>query len=471
MNIYKKLISNSLIFAIGNLGTKLIVFFLIPLYTYYLTTSEFGMMDLLVTTISLLLPIFTVCIFDSVLRFVMDKNYDKQAVLINALVILLIGFTLLLILYPILDYILPFDEYFIYFYLIFFVQSIETIFNQFIRAKGLVRLFATSGIVNAFLLLISNILFLVILHRGIDGYLISLNIASIGSILFIYIRGKVYRDINFKKLNFGLLKEMLQYSIPLIPNSLMWWIMGLSDRYIITFFLGLSANGLYAVANKIPSLLNIVNSIFFQAWQMSAIEEAKSKDKSKFFSNVFSVLSIAMLVSTSLLLAHLKLIVNLFLADTYFESWKYVPFLMLSVVFSSFSSFLGTNYIAVKKTSGVFKTSVIGAIINVVLNIILIPIIGINGAAIGTMLSFVAIWILRIIDTKRFVDIKFNVVKLVLTLVIIFIQAGVLYFNYKFEYLIQMSLLLIIILVNYHEIRVLLMKVIKIVVKKKSRME
>ncbi|WP_062351798.1 oligosaccharide flippase family protein [Bacillus kwashiorkori] len=463
MNIYKNLVNNSLVFALGNLGTKLIVFFLVPLYTYYLTTSEFGMVDLLTTTVSLLMPIFTLSIFDSVLRFVMDKSYDRQIVLINALIIIFIGFILLLLLSPVLIKYLPFSDYILYFYILLLVQSIFTTLSQYIRAKGMVKLFASSGIINAFILLISNIFLLVLFNKGILGYLMSLIIANVISILFVVIFGKVKKDINLKKINFKLMKEMLQYSIPLMPNALMWWIMSFSDRYILTFLIGLSANGLYAVASKIPSILNIVNSIFFQAWQMSAIEEAKSEDKSKFYSNVFNVFSLTMLVFTSLLLIHLKFIMGFLVADTYFASWKYVPFLLLGVVFSSFSGFLGTNYIAAKKTSGVFKTSFIGAIINIAANIMLIPIIGINGAAIGTMISFAVIWILRIIDTKQFVSIKMNVRKLLLALIIIFIQIGVLYQSFKFEYLIQISLFLILILVNYNEFRIVLKKMIGII--------
>src|SRR5690606_38107953 len=118
------------------------------------------------------------------------------------------------------------------------------------------------------------------------------------------------------------------------------------------------------------------------------IEEANSKDKSNFFSNVFNVFSMVMLLSTSLLLVHLKYIIEVLVADSYIESWKYVPFLLLGIVFSSFSGFLGTNYIAEKKTTGVFKTSLIGAIINIVLNLLMIPLLGLNGAAIATMISF-----------------------------------------------------------------------------------
>lgn len=459
MNIYKKLLNNSLVFAIGNLGTKLIIFFLVPLYTYYLSTSEFGMVDLFTTTVSLFMPIFTLSISDSVLRFVMDKAYDKQAVLINSIIVIFIGSGVLLLMYPLLIAFFPFDDYILYFYFLILIQAIFTSLNEYVRAKGMVRLFAASGIINALSLLLCNILFLVILKSGVIGYLLSLIVSYVISIIFLLWRGKVPKDISIKKINVILLKKMLIYSVPLIPNALMWWVMTFSDRYIISYMLGLSANGLYAVANKIPSILTIINSIFFQAWQMSAIEEADSNNKSVFFSNVFKVFSITMLVSTSFILAHLKFIVDLLVSDAYFEAWKYVPFLLLGVVFSSFSGFLGTNYIAARKTSGVFKTSIVGALINVASNILLIPLIGINGASIGTMLGFLVIWLLRIIDTRKFVKIKLNIRNLLLALVILSLQISLLYSENSVEYLIQISLFLSLILLNFKEMKIILNKI------------
>ena len=466
MSNYKKLVNNSLIFAVGNLGNKLIVFFLLPIHTYALTTSEFGRVDLLTTTISLLFPIFTLSIFDSVLRFSMDKNYDKQAVLSNSLVVSLIGFVFLLLIYPVFVYFFPFGDIIFYFYLLIFVQSLSTILTQYARAIGLIRLFAISGIVNAFVVLVCNLLLLMVFDLGVIGYIISLIIAHLICIVYVMISGKIQKDFTVNKINIKLTKEMLLYCTPLIPNALMWWIMGLSDRYIISYFLGLSANGMYAVANKIPSILNIINSIFFQAWQMSAIEEVDSKDKSAFFSNVFNVFSIVMLLSTSILLVFLKPIMVFFVTDSYYEAWKFIPFLLLGVVFSSFSAFLGTNYIASKKTGGVFKTSLLGAIINIIANIILVPIIGLNGASIGTMISFFIIWILRIRDTKGFVSIRLNVNKLVLTLIALMIQIRLLYMDLTFEYIFQMLVVFIIILINHKEMKLLIEKIKGVLLKK-----
>ncbi|MBU5343509.1 oligosaccharide flippase family protein [Caldibacillus hisashii] len=458
MNSYKKLLNNSLIFAIGNLGSKFIVLILVPLYTYYLTKSEYGLIDLLTTTISFIVPIITLSIVDAVLRFAMDHNYDKKEVLINSLMICLIGFFVLVIIFPLLKIILPFNKYILYFYLIILSQIIDNTLSQYIRAKEMIRLFAFSGIINAITLLISNVLLLMVLNKGITGYLVSIVVSNLVRSLLLLFRANIVKDIHLDKINISLVKEMLYYSIPLIPNALMWWIMSLSDRYLITYFLGLSANGLYAVANKVPSILSIAHSIFFQAWQMAAIEEVESKDKSQFFSNVFNIFWLTMFILTSLLLVFLKLIINVFIAEEYFESWKYIPFLLLGVVFSSFSGFLGVNYIASKKTSGVFKTSIIGAVINFITNILLIPTLGINGASIATMLSFLVIWLLRIKDTKDFVIIKIKWKTLWLSFFILMLQIGVLYVNYSTEFIVELFLFLSILLVNIQQIKKILLR-------------
>ncbi|MBZ5202038.1 oligosaccharide flippase family protein [Planomicrobium chinense] len=466
MNNYKKLINNTLIFAIGNLGSKIIVFFLLPLYTAYLAQSEFGLVDLLTTTIGLLLPVITLSIFDSVFRFVMDKNYDEQSVLTNSLVVVLTGFVISLVLYPLFLYALPFDKYLPYFYTLLFFQSFNAVVTQYVRAKGLVKLFAFSGIINAIVLLCSNLVLLAVFHTGILGYLTSLIMANIFSSLLVVIKSNIYRDIVIKKINIVLIKEMLIYSIPLIPNSLMWWVMSLSDRYLILYFLGSSANGLYAVANKIPSVLTVVNSIFFQAWQMSAIEEEKSENKSKFFSDIFNLFAPTILIFTSVLLIFLKFIMTHLVASEYYEAWIFVPYLLLGVIFSSFSGFLGTNYIVAKKTGGVFKTSSVGAIFNIIFNIILIPIIGTIGAAISTMLSFLIIWLIRVKETKKFVELRINSKKILFTLIAINIQIGVMYINLKTEILFHILILIIILIINFKEVNRITNKIYNTINKK-----
>ena len=191
---------------------------------------------------------------------------------------------------------------------------------------------------------------------------------------------------------------MITYSLPLIPNSLMWWVMDASDKFIITYFLGVNANGIYAISKKLPTIIDTFHSIFNQAWQISAIEEADSANSVEFTSNVYKIYTYLLFLIVSGLLVVSRIVVEYLLSSSYYESWKYIPFLLLSVSFSSLSGFLSANFIANEKTSIIFKTTLYGAVVNTILNFILIPFIGINGAAIATMASYYMVLIIRAVS-------------------------------------------------------------------------
>ena len=285
---------------------------------------------------------------------------------------------------------------------------------------------------------------------GVAGYFWAMILANLISILYLFITTKAYRNIKFKNINLITAKDLLEYSLPLIPNSLMWWLIDASSRYFIRVFVGIAANGLFAVASRIPSLISIVNQVFSQAWQLSAIEEYENENKEEFYTDVFKHLSAVMFLATSAIIVVVKPLFELLFATEYFTSWRVAPFLLLGAVFSSFSGFLGTNYIAAKETKGVFKTSVYGGGISLLLNTLLIPIFGIIGAGISSMISFFVIFLIRLYDTRKFVRIKINWNLFLTNLVIILIQIGILFLNLTLvtELIIQLILFGGLILVN-----------------------
>lgn len=427
MNPYKKLLGNSALFAIGNLGSKLISIILVPLYTYYLTTSEYGFVDIVISTSSMLLPIISLSIYEAILRFIMDRTHDDDMIITNGVFVTFVGSVLVLLLYPILSYFNVLSDLLPYMILILILQAFQTLLAQYSRAIGNVKQYALNGIIMSFVTGGMNVLLLVYLGWGISGYLTSLVISNFISIIFLSMTAKVFRHIKLSKISISKIKGLLQYSIPLIPNSFMWWVINASNRYFILFFVGAGANGLFAVANKIPSLLSILNTIFFQAWQLSAIEEYDSKDKSKLYSNVFNYFSLVMLLGSSAILIVLKVIFDYTVQEDFYDSWRLAPFLLLGVTFSSFSSFLGTNYIAAKQTKGVFKTSIYGGIVSVAANMFFVPLFGANGAGMSTMLSFFVIWILRAKDTRKFIQMNVDVKGMVRNLAIIAVQIFVLF--------------------------------------------
>jgi O-antigen/teichoic acid export membrane protein len=443
VNAYKKLLSNSFLFAIGNLGSKIILFILVPLYTYYLTTAEYGFVDIVTTTTNLLLPILSANVFEAVLRFAMDKEESQSEVLSNSLLVGGLGALVAVLLYPLLALLKVDQEMLNYIYVILILQVFQNIFSQFARALGEIKVFAINGIWMTLVMSIANVVLLTRYHMGIAGYLLSIVIANIASILYLIVAVKIWKYMSLSSLNKPLVKKMLAYAVPIIPNSIMWWLINASNRYFILGFLTASANGIYAVSNKIPGILSIVTSIFTQSWQLSAIEEYESEHKSEFYSKVFNYYSSLLFLGTSGILVILKFFMAHFIAPEYYEAWQSVPFLLLSVVFSSFSSFLGTNYLAAKETRGVFRTSVYGGLASLLLNFLLIPFFGLIGAAVASMLSFAIMWVLRIFDTKRYIDTAIDAKNMIMNLALTGIQIGILFLNLKYEVLMEMTLFIL----------------------------
>lgn len=463
MNAYQKLFKNSIIYAIANIGSKLLTFLLVPFYTYVLSTSEYGTIDMIMTTTALFLPIITLSIYDATLRFTVNTKIENERSYIfsSSLILVILGNIIFLLFYPIMNKIGMFQEYLYLFYIVIFLQGIYSVISQFIRAIGNVKTFAISGIISTFIMLVLNILLLAKFRMGIRGYLYSIIISNIITIFFMITSSKVWIYFKVSYWDREIVKKMLIFSIPLIPNTLMWWIMNVSDRYVIAMFMGESSIGIYAIANKIPSILNLLNTIFFQAWQISAIEEDNSEYKSQFYTNIFSIYSSIMLISASFILVFIKPVVTNLLSTSFSEVWRYVPFLLLASVFSSFSTFLGANYIAMKKTKNVFITSVYGGLINILLNFVLIKQFGLNGTTFATMMSFFVVWILRVVDTKNFTGLKINIKKVASTIIIVLLQILIVINDYKYSISVQSILFILILTLNMKELKYMLVKVLK----------
>ncbi|KRG09608.1 hypothetical protein ACA29_22975 [Lederbergia galactosidilytica] len=447
-NNYKKLFNNSLIFAIGDIGSKGITLLLVPLYTFYLTQSEYGSIDIIQVTINLLIPILSLSIFEAVLRYVMD-NEDISAVFTNGFIITLIS-SILAALISVIIYFITSNELIFYVSLIIVFQLFQSLCAQFIRGIGKVKVFAINGILIAFTIAFMNVVFIAWFKLGIKGYLLATIIGLLVSFIYINVSTNLVKYVKFSTINSSMSKTMLKYSVPLMPNSIMWWIINASSRYFILIFSGTFYNGLFAVAAKIPSILSIFNSIFFKAWQLSAIEEYKSNNKSVFFSKIFNFYQQFLFIVIAFILLALKKVLEFAISSDFYAAWKYIPLLLVAVLFSSFSSFLGTNYIASKETKGVFKSSVLGGITNITLNLITIPLFGVIGASISSMLSFFVMTIMRWQDTKKYIDIEYNYKNILLNFILLIINITIMYLNLTslFEYTLQIIIISLVLLNN-----------------------
>lgn len=416
---YKKLAKNSAIFFIGNLGSKVITFLIVPFYTYFLTTEEYGTADLVTTTVNLLAPFAMVGMNEAVLRFTVSKEVDTKTIASNSMLVVLIGWAVCWLLSPLFRAFSVIGDNIVYFLLLLCLTSFNYVFMQLVRGIGKSKAFAVNGIIITFATAISNVLALAVFHLGVGGYLASMAVAQLVGAVHLTASCRLWTLLAPSSVDKDALKGMLKYCIPLIPNSLMWWIMSASDRYVILFFIGAGANGIYNVAQKIPSIVNIVYGVFMQAWQISAIEERDSEDNARFQSVVFRYIFVVLAVASSLIAASAYPVYTLLMSSAYEGSWQPVAMLSLANLFSCIAAFFGTTYVVTKESKKAFSTTAIGAVVNIALTLALVPLFGIMGAAGATAISYAVIALIRACDTRKFVKLDFRKGEIVFSFVLI----------------------------------------------------
>ena len=177
---------------------------------------------------------------------------------------------------------------------------------------------------------------------------------------------------------------MLTYCVPLIPTAVFWWIMGVSDRYLVKWFVESDANGIYAVAYKIPTILTILATVFMDAWQLSAIAESGDRRaQARFYARVWDAFFSAVCLCAGGIIAFSPLLIRLLAAESYYDAWRYIPILTLSMIAAAFSNFMGSVYVVTKKSTASLWISLAAAAANIALDLFLIPRIGVQSAARG----------------------------------------------------------------------------------------
>ncbi len=429
MNKYKKLLSNATILGIGTFSSKLLVFFLVRFYTSCLTTAEYGTADLITQTAIFLIPLLSLGIYDAIFRFCIDDVGNRKKILSSGLIVFIASGIIFSLFTPLLELIEMTKGYGWLIILYAISSALHSIFAQFVRARGEMRLFAIQGIVGTVLTIAFNLIFLLGFDMNILGYVLSVVLADALCSLFIFIVAKLHTEIDFSLFDFKTVKSMLRYSLPLIPTTIFWWVTNVSDRYMIRYMLGADINGLYAVSNKLPTILILISAIFCEAWQYSAVKEKgdDKKEHSDFFAKTFDNFQAVMFISATFLIAFSQIATRILTTSAYFESWQYIPILSCATVFSSLVTFMGVIYLMEKKSMLSFYTAMIGALLNLGLNYLLIPTsLGANGAAIATFASYFVVFIIRAINTKKYMDFKMNLPILICNTLIVIAQSFIL---------------------------------------------
>ncbi|MGN0693186.1 MAG: lipopolysaccharide biosynthesis protein [Oscillospiraceae bacterium] len=420
MDKYKKLMGNTLIFAIGQFGAKLLSFFLVKLYTATLTNAEYSTADLLYNTLNVLVPVVTFSMSDAIIRFGLDKAYDKRKVYTTANIMTLLGMAIFALTTPIWNSTSVYHGYTMLLYAYCYFSCFRSMASQQVRAKGLVRLFAIDGILTTLTQFLCNLIFMLWLDMGINGYILSFIVSDFLSLCFLMFMARLDKSFDTKFIDVRLIKEMLRYSAPLIPTYLLWWITSYSDRLFVINMVGSETNGIYSVAHKIPTLVMFVTTMFYQAWQMSSIEEKDSRTLGKFYKTVFGAYSSLMFIAAAGLILIAKPLTYILIGnDSYKGAELYSTILIVSMVFQCFCQFLASIYSVKKKSKNSCLTAFSAAAANIILNAILVPKLGAYGAAIATAISYFVCFAIRICDARRYIFFKVDFFRAAINIIVL----------------------------------------------------
>lgn len=445
----RNLKKNTAVIAIANIGSKGISFILAPLYSFFMSTAEYGTMDILNTTISLLFPILCFDIYEATFRYSSDNRYSDRKVLNTSLRVCGPACVLSILAFVTSFAIAP-NNYFAAVPVCVCLSSINCVFAQYLRGKQRIKQFAFSGVVSAVSLLAMTVFFMIVLKMGLIGWVLSYAVSKVFELAYLLMADHNYQDISWKEYDRIYMKEFLKYSLPLMPTTIMWWVMNMSDRYVLAGLLGVSTTGIYAVAAKIPGILSLFENIFYQAWQTTAINKAEDENRDGFFSRVFQNYMTVLVIGVLGLLIISKSAIHLLFAEDYHEAWIYLPPLIIGVVVHALNGNLGSLYAVYKKTNGALISTSLGAIINITLNFLIIPYMGIMGAALTTLLGYCVTFLYRWFDTKKFLNISIDKKEMIMLLTITAVQLMLYYINNYYSYGIRIVLLIAAIIWKRH---------------------
>lgn len=410
MNKKRQFAKTTIIIFFGKVCTQLISFFLLPLYTSYLSTSQYGIADLIQTYVTLFVPIITLELEMSIFRWLVEnrgKVKDTNKLISNNFFILFVSLSLFSILFIIVSLFINIPYKWIILVDII-VCVLSGNFLQISRGFGQTLDFSISCILTGLTTVISNIILICFLDFQADGMIISMALANGICSLYLFVRLKLYSKINFKLIDFKLLKDMYKYSIPLVPNGISWWIVNVSDRSIISFVLGSSYNGLYAISNKFPTIISSLTGIFNLSWSESASLHINSDDRDAFFSDITNTVLRLFVALGAGMIACMPFVFPLMINSKYNDAYMYIPPLVLACVFNVAICLYSQIYLAKRMSKEVATTTIMGAIINILINVIFIKFIGLYAAALSTCIAYFAMVLYRHIDLKKYIKIKFE---------------------------------------------------------------
>lgn len=434
MSENKRLIKNTGLIAIGSFGAKAMSFLLLPLYTSILTTEEYGTYDFIVAICAFLFPIVTLSMNEAMFRFIIASDGDKskfkiavsQAFFLEVVGIIVLGIVAIGTSF----FYNPTNCMYIWLYVS--ANALYAFSTYLLRGMGKTKIYTLVSLLKTFLQLSVNVVTIAVLYWGLKGLLLSLCFSEIVAFAVVFFPNKLWKYISIKNVSKNSTKEMLDYSLPLVPNTLCSQIINLSDRVVISSFLGTAANGIYAISYKFPNMLETMYHYFYLAWSESAsrVVEKSKEEAEKYYQRLYNSLDCMIYSIVLCMVSGMPILYRIFVkGHGYVDGFDYVTILTFAMYFNCIAKYYSGIYTALKKTKLLATSTVIGAVINVAINVSFIKYVGLWAAALSTLIAECVVVFIRRYKLKRHIHIKLSVKSTIGKIV----MAGVVFLLYDYS--------------------------------------
>ena len=364
---------------------------MVPLYTFFVKErSDFGYYDLCLTVIFLIMPFVTLQLRDGAFRFLLethDRNQRTRIItfiyrtLLTSIVLSLVA-TIMLAMFTSIAYVW-------YCLLLLIAMSLFEVIAQVARGLGNNKDFVAAGIISSLSIGVFSIVLVAFCGMGIKGIFLANILARFAALVYLECRLHIVATYFKFNITIGQVgRDILKYSLPLLPGSLCWWLTGSSDRWFINHFLGLDVNGVYAVAFRFNGIILTLSTIFYQAWQETAILQYNSPDRDKFFSKMFNSYVGLLAILLTAYTFTLKMFYPIIVDANYQESASYLYPMGISAVIFSLAAFFDMGYQCAKDTPRTLPAIILAAIVNIVCNYLLVQQLGVYGAIATSIISY-----------------------------------------------------------------------------------
>lgn len=426
LNKFKLFVENFLIYGLGGIISQIIPVIMVPIVIRLMPNSDYyGISDLSNTVISFGSAFAIMGMYDAMYRMFFEKENEqyKKKICSTALCFVMVAsivvFSIMLLGKNFIS------RYFFgnkgYAYVVYIsatatlVGATNTIVAAPTRMQNKRKIFL---ITNTLSPLLAYAISIPMLLAGY--YVIALPLAAmISGIVLEIVFGILNRKwFVVRKFDFGILKQLLVIAVPLLPNFLIYWVFNCCDKVMITNMLGIGAAGIYSVGAKLGYASQLIYTAFAGGWQYFAFATMREKDQVKTNSRIFEYLGVISFIATMFISAWSFIIYDIVFTDEYLSGYIIAPYLFLAPLLQMLFQVAANQFIVIKKTwPNMFILSV-GAITNVLMNLLLIPMIGIEGAAIATLLGYVVADIICCIVLIRmnlmFIRFKFMIAVLIM---------------------------------------------------------